>query len=731
MMTLQMMTMVSNPHPPWFGKHHEKTHHGHPSFHFARAELIDAVYDDVVAEVGNAFKEKDIVDALRKANYDPDAAIVILYDLEKERKAKAAKQKAQKDAAAAAGAKAVPPGAQKAAASASKAGAPAPSKTASASLPAQAAPLALPPVPPIVQSQLEALSLTATAEGGPGTPSTAPSSSAGRPAGPRIAIVVVGHVDAGKSTLVGRLLADTGAVPGKVVAQLLKESKASGKGSFGYAWLLDEDATERERGVTTDVGTRYFSAHGVLFTLLDSPGHRDFVPRMIEGVAAADVAVLVVDARPGEFESGFSPQGQTREHALLCRACGITHLIVAVNKMDAVGWARGRFEEIARALLPWLVAHGYKAEGVRFVPVAGLSGVNLVRSPSSDVAGAEARGPGAAGPSAAAGSTSRGAGSGGVRAEDMDGMLADLGLGDGPSPAASTAGSSSSASASIGALPSLPHLRSLLSWYKGPACPTVLEACAQARTTGSGAVHAARSREEYTRSKPFRMVVMETYRSGGGVALAVSGRVEAGWVEVGTVLQSWPYVTSAHGAGGPAALHPPTLTVKHIQVGGSVDVPCAVAGDTVTLTLGGAHEEHGPGTGQVLAWKTRPPPVTMKVKARIATLPTLPMPLIQGMQMILHSSVWNVDATVTRILRTLKPDGHTDSIKPRMVGSGAASGAPSSSGGGVHAIVRIRLSAPVCLETFSEHKRLGRFILRYSGRTVAAGMVLKMKPCTG
>lgn len=303
-------------------------------------------------------------------------------------------------------------------------------------------------------------------------------------------------------------------------------------------------------------------------------------------------------------------------------------------------------------------------------------------------------------------------------------MLADLGLGDG----GDTPGGSSTASSSITSLPSLPHLRTLLAWYSGPSCPTLLEACAQARMTGSGAVQAARSRDEYTRTKPFRMVVMDAYRSGG-LAQAVSGRVEAGWVEVGSVLQAWPHTTRAHEPGSSASLHPPTLTVKSIQVGGAEDAPCAVAGDTVTLILGGVKEDEGPGTGMVLAWKAHPPLVTMKIKARIATLPTLPMPLVQGMQVILHSSVWDVDATVTRILRTLKADGSTDSIKPRMVGAGANGVTAASSSSGVHAIVRIRLFAPVCLETFAEHKRLGRFMLRYSGRTVAAGMVLKVKPC--
>ncbi|KAJ9586085.1 hypothetical protein L9F63_020282, partial [Diploptera punctata] len=165
-------------------------------------------------------------------------------------------------------------------------------------------------------------------------------------------MVVIGHVDAGKSTLMGHLLFSMGQVNKKTMHKYEQESKKLGKQSFVYAWILDETGEERSRGITMDVGQSKFETASKVVTLLDAPGHKDFIPNMITGATQADVALLVVDATRGEFETGFESGGQTREHALLVRSLGVSQLGVVVNKLDTVGWSQERFEEIVGKLAP-------------------------------------------------------------------------------------------------------------------------------------------------------------------------------------------------------------------------------------------------------------------------------------------------------------------------------------------------------------------------------------------
>jgi elongation factor 1 alpha-like protein len=146
-----------------------------------------------------------------------------------------------------------------------------------------------------------------------------------------------------------------------------KESQESGKASFHFAWVLDGHAEERERGVTIDVGVTDFVTKHRRVQLLDAPGHKDFVPKMISGAAQADAAVLVVDASTGEFESGFHSGGQTVEHAILVRSLGVHQLVVAVNKLDVVAYDRARFDFIVRELSDFLKQAGYRLDDVTFV----------------------------------------------------------------------------------------------------------------------------------------------------------------------------------------------------------------------------------------------------------------------------------------------------------------------------------------------------------------------------
>ncbi|KAL9230466.1 hypothetical protein vseg_005812 [Gypsophila vaccaria] len=198
-------------------------------------------------------------------------------------------------------------------------------------------------------------------------------------------LAIVGHVDSGKSTLTGRLLHLLGQISQKQMHKFEKEAKQQGKGSFAYAWALDESAEERERGITMTVAVAYFDTKKYQVVVLDSPGHKDFVPNMISGTTQADAAVLVLDASIGAYETGMdSTGGQSQEHAQLIRSFGIDQIIVAINKMDAVAYSKERFDLIKQQVGSFLRQCGFKDTLISWVPVSAMENQNLVAS-ASDV----------------------------------------------------------------------------------------------------------------------------------------------------------------------------------------------------------------------------------------------------------------------------------------------------------------------------------------------------------
>jgi len=197
---------------------------------------------------------------------------------------------------------------------------------------------------------------------------------------PHLNLVVIGHVDHGKSTTIGHLFYLTKAIDERTIKAYEEEAKRLGKATFKYAWVLDKLKEERERGLTIDLSFFKFETKKYFFTIIDAPGHRDFVKNMVTGASQADAAILFVSAKKGEFEAGMGPRGQTREHAFLAFTMGVRQMVVAVNKMDdpSVNWSQERYEEIKNEVSRMLKMVGYKVEKVPFVPVSGWTGDNLV-----------------------------------------------------------------------------------------------------------------------------------------------------------------------------------------------------------------------------------------------------------------------------------------------------------------------------------------------------------------
>lgn len=198
-----------------------------------------------------------------------------------------------------------------------------------------------------------------------------------------INVVVIGHVDSGKSTTTGHLIYKCGGIDKRTIEKFEKEAAELGKGSFKYAWVLDKLKAERERGITIDIALWKFETPKYYVTVIDAPGHRDFIKNMITGTSQADCAVLIIAAGTGEFEAGISKDGQTREHALLAFTLGVRQLIVAINKMDTAKWSETRFEEIVKETSNFIKKVGFNPKQVAFVPISGWHGDNMLEDSSN------------------------------------------------------------------------------------------------------------------------------------------------------------------------------------------------------------------------------------------------------------------------------------------------------------------------------------------------------------
>lgn len=389
----------------------------------------------------------------------------------------------------------------------------------------------------------------------------------------------------------GRLLCDLKVVDQRSIDKYRVEASNMGKSSFALAWVMDSTAEERERGVTVDIATNSFETDKMKFTILDAPGHQDFIPNMIAGASQADFAVLVVDASTNGFEAGL--RGQTKEHALLVRSTGVQRIVIAVNKMDAANWSEDRFDEIKQQMSAFLTAAGFQANRLAFVPCAGLTGDNVLKG-----------------------------------------------------------------------------LPSSASWYTGDTLVQALERYEPVKANIS---------------KPFRMSINDVFRGGVTYPLSVSGRLEAGSIQLDDDLICMPSSEKA--------------IVKGLEVDNE-SVEWAVAGQITTIHLSDVDPIHIH-AGDVLCDSSTPIANIREFTAKLLAFEhLLPSPID------IHRGRLHMPGKILRVEATLdKGTGEVVKKRPKIVQPGSV------------ARVRVVLDSAVPLEAPS------RIVLRADGSTIAAGLI--------
>lgn len=427
---------------------------------------------------------------------------------------------------------------------------------------------------------------------------------------PHINLVFVGHVDNGKSTLIGRLLYELGEVSEQVMAKLREEAEKIGKATFEYAWVMDTLKEERARGVTIDIAHRKFQTEKNYFTIIDAPGHRDFIKNMITGASQADAAVLVVsvyDTVNNKDEKGnIQLLPQTKEHAFLCKTLGVGQYIIAMNKMDMVKYSKEDYDKVKDALVKFLKPIGYKVDTIPFVPVSAYVGDNLkTKSPN-------------------------------------------------------------------------------MPWYTGP---TFLE-CLNMLTAPPKPI-----------DKPLRIPIQDVY-SITGVGTVPVGRVESGILKPGQKVVFMP----------PGIVDEvKTIEMHHEQI------PEAVPGDNIGFNIRSSKKDDIL-KGYVAGPLENPPTVAEEFTAQIVVL-YHPTAIAAGYTPVLHIHTDQVACKFVELIRTVDPrTGQTKEDHPKTIKQGDV------------AVVRLKPLRDTVVERVKDFPPLGRFAIRDMGQTIAAGMVLEVKP---
>jgi len=408
-------------------------------------------------------------------------------------------------------------------------------------------------------------------------------------------VVFVGHVDHGKSTLIGRLYWDAGLIKELPPEELAHDAK--------FAWVVDRLKEERERGMTIDLFHTKLETPHKLITIIDAPGHRDFVKNMITGASQADAAILTVSAKRGE-----GVQAQTIEHVFLIKTLGVNQLAVAITKMDdpTVNYSKERFEELKEQVAELLRKVGYNPDKIHFVPCSGLQGDNVYR-----------------------------------RSDKMP-------------------------------------------WYDGPTLYEVMDTF---------------EAPPKPIDKPLRLPIQDVF-SITGVGTVAVGRVETGVLKPGDTVIIEP-------------IHK-TAEVKSIEMHHE-RLDKAEPGDNIGVNLKGVERKELK-RGDVIGHPNNPPTVAEEFTAQIVVLQH-PTAIAAGYTPVIHAHTGHVSARFVEILKKLDPrTGQVIEENPSFIKKGDA------------AIVKMRPIKPFVIEKYQEFPPLGRFAVRDMGITVAAGIVLDVKP---
>lgn len=431
-------------------------------------------------------------------------------------------------------------------------------------------------------------------------------------------MVVIGHVDAGKSTMMGQLLYQVGQVTKRQATKVSNNNSNnnSNNDTIHWAWLLDEDQGERSRGVTMQIATKAISTpNHPRVVLLDAPGHADFVPTMITGAANADAALLVVDASAeSAFEAAFLKGGQTKEHILLARGLGVSQVVVCVNKLDVRDWSPQVYQSIQQRILPFLTKYAnFNPKRIQFVPTSGLTGANVKDTNTIPPTLQQwYKGP--------------------TLFQAIDAFQ--------------------------------PVKQTSLGTYrkeKGAAKRNQSEMWAISTTVFSLTHSLTHALIICSADQPLRIILSDVYAEGKGVA--ARGRVIQGFLEAGEKVVVLPIADEA--------------TVSNINHMHALDNPdrlkYAAVGETVDLTLTGIDSVRV-ATGSILS---RPainarPSIAKKCRAKLAVMDDLTVPIIRGAQVLFHIHNLDIPAVLTQLITTTKRSNNTTKNRPRAITSASS-----------------------------------------------------------